>query len=163
MSSMQFPARPADFAGFIHRSGTDLVDGHGTALLMRGMGIGNWMLPEGYMWKFGPGAESPREIEALTQRLLGENSANFWEGFRANFFNESDVQRIAESGFDHIRLPINSRLLIDDAGTLLEAGFAMIDDVIDPRETRQAICRGLEMASGKVVERPWKRNGVVPV
>src|SRR3954465_1551798 len=40
---------------------------------------------------------------------------------------------------------------------------AMIDDVIDPRETRPTICRALEMAEGKVVERPWKRNGVVPV
>jgi acetyl-CoA carboxylase carboxyltransferase component len=39
----------------------------------------------------------------------------------------------------------------------------MIDDVIDPRETRPVICRALEMAEGKVVERPWKRNGVVPV
>ena len=38
----------------------------------------------------------------------------------------------------------------------------MIDDVIDPRETRPVICRALEMAEGKVVERPWKRNGVVP-
>jgi acetyl-CoA carboxylase carboxyltransferase component len=40
---------------------------------------------------------------------------------------------------------------------------AMIDDVIDPRETRPVICRALEMAQGKKVERPWKRNGVVPV
>src|ERR687895_952392 len=39
----------------------------------------------------------------------------------------------------------------------------MIDDVIDPRETRPTICRALEMAESKVVERPWKRNGVVPV
>ncbi len=39
----------------------------------------------------------------------------------------------------------------------------MIDDVIDPRETRRVVCRGLEMAEGKSVERPWKRNGVVPV
>jgi acetyl-CoA carboxylase carboxyltransferase component len=39
----------------------------------------------------------------------------------------------------------------------------MIDDVIDPRETRPVICRALELAEGKVVERPWKRNGVVPV
>ncbi len=39
----------------------------------------------------------------------------------------------------------------------------MIDDVIDPRETRPTICRALEMATGKRVERPWKRNGVVPV
>ena len=39
----------------------------------------------------------------------------------------------------------------------------MIDDVIDPRETRPVICRALEMAENKVVERPWKRHGVVPV
>ena len=39
----------------------------------------------------------------------------------------------------------------------------MIDDVIDPRETRPTICRALEMAEGKGVERPWKRNAVVPV
>jgi methylmalonyl-CoA decarboxylase subunit alpha len=43
------------------------------------------------------------------------------------------------------------------------AGNDMIDDVIDPRETRATICRGLEMAAGKTVERPWKRSGVVPV
>src|ERR671924_598591 len=39
----------------------------------------------------------------------------------------------------------------------------MIDDVIDPRETRPVICRALEMAANKHVERPWKRSGVVPV
>jgi acetyl-CoA carboxylase carboxyltransferase component len=43
------------------------------------------------------------------------------------------------------------------------AANAMIDDVIDPRETRPTIIRGLEMAETKRVERPWKRNGVVPV
>ena len=45
----------------------------------------------------------------------------------------------------------------------IPARNAMIDDVIDPRETRPIICRALEMAEGKVVERPWKRNAVVPV
>jgi acetyl-CoA carboxylase carboxyltransferase component len=39
----------------------------------------------------------------------------------------------------------------------------MIDDVIDPRETRPTIIRALELADGKRVERPWKRHGVVPV
>jgi acetyl-CoA carboxylase carboxyltransferase component len=43
------------------------------------------------------------------------------------------------------------------------AGNDMIDDVIDPRETRPTICRALELAAGKHVERPWKRSGVVPV
>src|SRR5579859_6340662 len=45
----------------------------------------------------------------------------------------------------------------------IAAGNDMIDDVIDPRETRSTICRALEMAAGKRVERPWKRSGVVPV
>ena len=38
-----------------------------------------------------------------------------------------------------------------------------IDDVIDPRETRPTIVRALEMAGRRRVERPWKRQGVVPV
>ena len=45
----------------------------------------------------------------------------------------------------------------------IAAGNDMIDDVIDPRQTRPTICRALEMAQDKHVERPFKRQGVVPV
>jgi acetyl-CoA carboxylase carboxyltransferase component len=45
----------------------------------------------------------------------------------------------------------------------IAAGNDLIDDVIDPRETRATICKALEMAQSKRVERPWKRHGVVPV
>jgi acetyl-CoA carboxylase carboxyltransferase component len=45
----------------------------------------------------------------------------------------------------------------------IAAGNAMIDDIIDPRETRGVVCRALEMAVTKKVERPWKRHGVMPV
>ncbi|HXB65195.1 MAG TPA: acyl-CoA carboxylase subunit beta, partial [Solirubrobacteraceae bacterium] len=45
----------------------------------------------------------------------------------------------------------------------IAAGNDLIDDVIDPRHTRETICRALEMSAGKRVERPWKRHGVVPV
>jgi acetyl-CoA carboxylase carboxyltransferase component len=57
--------------------------------------------------------------------------------------------------------------LIDDFRKIIDvyvaAGNDMIDDVIDPRETRATICKALEMAASKRVERPLKRNGVVPV
>jgi acetyl-CoA carboxylase carboxyltransferase component len=39
----------------------------------------------------------------------------------------------------------------------------LIDDVIDPRETRPTIIRGLRMAADKKVERPWRKHGVMPV
>ena len=43
------------------------------------------------------------------------------------------------------------------------AGWAMIDDVIDPSETRRVIVRGIEQARDKKVERPWRKHGNIPV
>ena len=45
----------------------------------------------------------------------------------------------------------------------LAAGWAMIDDVIDPAETRRVIIRGLEQAREKIVDRPWRKHGNIPV
>ncbi len=39
---------------------------------------------------------------------------------------------------------------------------ALVDDVIDPRETRNVLITGLEMTRNKVVERPWRRHLVTP-
>jgi acetyl-CoA carboxylase carboxyltransferase component len=39
----------------------------------------------------------------------------------------------------------------------------MIDDVIDPRETRPTIVKALRMARHKDVTKPPKRHGVMPV
>ena len=52
------------------------------------------------------------------------------------------------------------RKLIDP---YIAARNAMIDDIIDPRETRPTIIRGLRMAKDKRVDRPWKKHGVSPV
>ena len=126
-----FRPRPASFDGFVRARHARLVDGSGREILLRGVGLGNWMLPEGYMWKFGPGAASPREIEALTSRLLGEEGARrFWQAFYDGFITEADIERIAASGFDHVRLPINSRLIQAPDGSPLESGYAMIDRLI---------------------------------
>jgi acetyl-CoA carboxylase carboxyltransferase component len=45
----------------------------------------------------------------------------------------------------------------------IAAGNAMVDDIIDPRETRPTIIRGLQMAENKRIDRPWKKHGVMPV
>jgi acetyl-CoA carboxylase carboxyltransferase component len=51
----------------------------------------------------------------------------------------------------------------DQINPYLAAGWAMIDDVIDPAETRRVIIRGLEQARDKVVDRPWRKHGNMPV
>src|SRR5260370_15813779 len=97
------------------------------------MALGNWLLPEGYMWKFEhPKAQSPREIEALIDDLLGpELAAEFWQRFRATFVTEHDIARISAEGMNHVRLPINSRVVMDEAGELIDPGLVLIDRVID--------------------------------
>src|SRR5262249_19562953 len=43
------------------------------------------------------------------------------------------------------------------------AGWGLIDDVIDPRDTRPVLARALELTRGKIVERPARKHGVMPV
>jgi acetyl-CoA carboxylase carboxyltransferase component len=45
----------------------------------------------------------------------------------------------------------------------LAAGWAMIDDVIDPSETRRVIIKAIEQARDKKVDRPWRKHGNIPV
>ncbi|HEX8794795.1 MAG TPA: acyl-CoA carboxylase subunit beta [Polyangiaceae bacterium] len=43
------------------------------------------------------------------------------------------------------------------------AGWGLVDEVIDPRDTRRVLAWGLELARHKRIERPHKRRGVIPV
>jgi acetyl-CoA carboxylase carboxyltransferase component len=43
------------------------------------------------------------------------------------------------------------------------AGWGLVDDVIDPRDTRRVLAWGLELARNKHVERPARKRGVIPV
>jgi methylmalonyl-CoA decarboxylase subunit alpha len=45
----------------------------------------------------------------------------------------------------------------------IAAGHAQVDDIIDPAETRHAIWKGLQVSRTKVVDRPWRKHGVLPV
>ncbi len=43
------------------------------------------------------------------------------------------------------------------------AGWGLIDDVIDPRDTRKVLAMGLQLSAQKKVERPFKKHGIMPV
>lgn len=120
------------FAGFVRVENGRIVDASGEPLLLRGMGLGNWLLAEGYMWRLSPGRESAREIEALVTELVGVDRAQeFWIDFRDRFISEGDVRQIAAEGMDHVRLPINWRVVMDADGTMREDGFALVDRLIE--------------------------------
>ena len=116
--------------GFLHVENGRIVNGRGEEILLNGMGLGNWLLPEGYMWKFGGRYNRPSTIEDLVRHLCGsEYAAKFWKTFRENYVTESDVRAMAEAGFNSVRLPINWRIVMEDEPgiTWKEDGFALID------------------------------------
>jgi endoglucanase len=121
---------PTPRTGFVHAVGTDLLDDQGP-LRLRGIGLGNWLLAEGYMWRFGDEQSSPRLIEARIEMLVGPlRAAEFWQRFVDTFVTERDFAQIAEMGFDHVRLPLNSRGLIDENGAFRPAGFELVDRAV---------------------------------
>ncbi len=117
---------------FIHASAGRIVDRDDRPLRLRGVGLGNWLVPEGYMWGFGDSMSSPTQIEARILSLVGEDrAAQFWQRFRDAFITSDDVHLIADWGFDHVRLPMNGRDLITPDGEFLEEGFARVKDLVE--------------------------------
>jgi Cellulase (glycosyl hydrolase family 5) len=118
---------------FLHTRGHDIVTEKGEKVLLRGVGLGNWMLPEGYMWKFGNPVDRPRRIEKLVSDLIGpENGKRFWTEFRHSYITEADVHRIAELGYNSVRPALNSRLFLKESGEVDPAseGFQLLDNLV---------------------------------
>src|SRR5258708_1031552 len=88
-------------AQFAHTEHKQIVDGAGKPLLVRATNLGNWMVPEGYMWLFQGGPQSPGEIRALVLELLGpEGSAAFWQKYRENYVTREDIALLHRPGFN---------------------------------------------------------------
>lgn len=118
---------------FLRTNGQDIVDGNGNTIMLRGVGLGNWLLPEGYMWKFGKEGDRPRKIEKIVSDLIGaEKAAEFWQQFRKYYITEADIARIAELGFNSVRPALNARLFLSegDNAQFIEESFVLIDSLV---------------------------------
>ncbi|KRE47129.1 glycoside hydrolase family 5 protein [Paenibacillus sp. Soil522] len=120
--------------GFLKASGKKVINGEGKEILLRGVGFGSWLLPEGYMWRFPDQGDRPRRIERLIVDLIGEaKAADFWELYYDRHTAEADIQKIALEGFNSVRVPINARFLIEEGEPLQvkEGRMQLIDRVIE--------------------------------
>lgn len=136
-------AKEEDVFGYVRASGKKLVNGAGKEILLRGVGFGSWLLPEGYMWKFPGEGDRPRKIERMVRDLIGpEQAALFWDLYYDTYIGEADIKRIADEGFNSVRIPINARILN-------ESRFRLIDRMIAwCREHRLYVILDLHGAPG---------------
>ncbi len=118
--------------GFVGVDGKRFVTPDGAPLNLRGINLGNWLVPEGYMFKFD-NATSPKLIYTAIEQLVGDRAARkFWTEFRETYITHADIRYIKDLGFNSIRVPLHYRLFLSARGseTLDGPGFQLLDRLI---------------------------------
>lgn len=126
------PAATAVGQGYLRASGLYIVDGSNNQIILRGMGLGGWLVPEGYMLGTSSFADSPTAFKNVVTQLVGaQNAETFFQAYRASFVRKKDIDSLAKWGFNSVRLPMHYNLLTSAPGVYLESGFAIIDSLLD--------------------------------
>ncbi len=118
---------------FVTTRGKEFISPAGKPLLLKGTNLGNWLLPEGYMFKFKT-ASSPRLIQTVVNELVGEDEARrFWKAYSENYITREDIHFIKQSGFNSVRVPFSYRLFMSDGEQqkLEGPGYELLDHVVD--------------------------------
>ncbi|HLP65461.1 cellulase family glycosylhydrolase [Flavobacterium sp.] len=125
---------------FLHRDGQNIVDANGNPVLLRGLGLGGWMVQEGYMLKTGDFAGPQHVIRKKITELIGEeNTAKFYKAYKTNGITKRDIDSLAAWGFNSVRLPMHYNLYtlpieqerVAGENTWLEEGFSMTDSLLN--------------------------------
>ena len=102
---------------FVTTKGQNIITPDGKPILLRGINLGNWLVPEGYMFKFTH-TNSPRLInETFTQLLGPEETKKFWKQYRDNYITKEDIAFIKKTGLNSVRVPFNYRLFVSEDQT----------------------------------------------
>lgn len=120
-------------SGFLRAEDKKIVNDEGE-ILLRGIGLGGWLLQEGYMLKTSGFANAEHEIKKHIQEVLGDElTEQFYDYYHDNFVVKEDIDQIAEWGFNSIRLPFSYKRLTppDQPGVYLEEGFQRIDKLLE--------------------------------
>lgn len=115
---------------FYSVKGKEIITPDGKPVLLKGINLGHWMVPEGYMFRFDK-ISSPRLIYDFFNILVGEAEARkFWDRFRALYITRQDIALIKNAGFNSVRVPFHYKLFINADGELKGPGYALMDSAI---------------------------------
>ncbi|HVE60534.1 MAG TPA: cellulase family glycosylhydrolase, partial [Chitinophagaceae bacterium] len=125
--------------GFLKRNGKSIVNEKGEEIILRGMGLGGWMLQEPYMLQFTKAAYAQNNFRKKIKDLIGdEKTALFYDAWLANHCTKADIDSLAAWGFNSVRLPMHYNLYtlpvdeepVTGQNTWLVKGFALTDSLL---------------------------------
>ncbi|MBS0224612.1 MAG: glycoside hydrolase family 5 protein [Proteobacteria bacterium] len=129
--------------------GKHFIAPDGRELHLKGINLGNWLMPEGYMFKFEV-AKAPHQIYDAFDRLLGaERATAFWRSFRDTYITRDDIRFIKSAGFNMVRIPLHWNLFMKEDGSIDGEGWRLLDRAIGwAREAGLYVILDLHAAPG---------------
>lgn len=118
---------------FITVKGKEILGTDGKPFLMKGTNLGNWLVPEGYMFNFS-NVNAPRLInESFTELVGPDRAAAFWTEYLNTYITQEDISFIKKTGSNSIRIPFHYKLFTTEdylGANDPERGFRLIDRVL---------------------------------
>jgi len=133
LTALLFTFNSISAQGFLHRQDKKIVKGNGQEIFLKGIGLGGWLLQEGYMLHTSDFANAQWQIRAKILDLVGEtNTELFYQTYRNNYVRKADIDSIKSWGFNSIRLPFHYNLFATNTNppTFINLGFEIIDSLL---------------------------------
>ena len=122
--------------GFLRADGKKIKNDYGNVLL-RGIGLGGWMLQEGYMLKIPGNGQQHKIRERIAALLSQQQTQEFYDTWLSNHTRKIDIDSLKSWGFNSVRLPMHFNLYtlpVEDErtgnNTWLEKGFTLTDSLL---------------------------------
>jgi len=118
--------------GFLRVNGDKIVNDTDQNYILKGMGLGGWLVQEGYMLKSGQ-LDAEHQIRAGIADLVGEQKTEeLYQLYQHNYVRKIDIDSMAVWGFNSIRVPLHWNKLVSQRSPLTynEEGFKTIDTLL---------------------------------
>ncbi|MGZ9720483.1 glycoside hydrolase family 5 protein [Rhizobium miluonense] len=131
-------ASPVQAQGFVRADHKQIVDTKGNPLILRGLGLGGWMVQEGYMMGLS-NLKAQHIIRHRISEIIGrKKTEQFYRSWRDNAVTKADIDAMAKWGFNSVRLPMHWNLFIKTMpghktnGRMVwnEEGFRRVDALV---------------------------------
>jgi aryl-phospho-beta-D-glucosidase BglC (GH1 family) len=125
--------------GYLRAKDQLIVNEKGEKVILRGIGLGGWMLQEGYMLKLGKVGPQHLIREKISELVGPEKTAEFYDAWLATDIRKIDIDSMAAWGFNSVRLPMHYGLYtlpveaepVAGKNTWLKKGFALTDSLLN--------------------------------
>jgi endoglucanase len=116
---------------FVRGHGSTVVDDQGNRLVLRGCNLGNWLILESWMLGWENVGDQAELHQTLTDRFGAAEADRLVALYRDGYITPRDFELIKSFNFNVVRVPFDSRMMIDADGKMRPDAFKYMDRALE--------------------------------